>query len=85
VLKDKVMATLAFNFDKRESDLRQMTVQELRAAVAGQKNVHVLDTSNALNLQRELTNENLGVPLWKYCLILCLVFMFTEILLIRYF
>jgi hypothetical protein len=85
VLKDKVMATLAFNYDKRESDLKQPTVQELRNAVAGQKNVHVLDTSNELNLQKELTNENLGVPLWKYCLILCLVFMFIEILLIRYF
>ncbi|QNF34603.1 BatA domain-containing protein [Adhaeribacter swui] len=85
MLKDKVLATLAFNFDKRESDLKQFSVQELRNAVAGQKNVHVLDTSNELNLQRELTNENLGVPLWKYCLLLCLVFMFTEILLIRYF
>ncbi|MDQ3291132.1 MAG: hypothetical protein M3Q05_07565 [Bacteroidota bacterium] len=83
--KDSVIARLAFNFDKRESFLKQYTPQELHSFTAGQKNIHVVNASNELDLKKELTTENLGVPLWKYCLILCLVFMFTEILLIRYF
>ncbi|MDQ4141535.1 MAG: hypothetical protein M3142_13580 [Bacteroidota bacterium] len=83
--KDTVLAKLAFNFDKRESYLKQFTVQELQNLTAGQKNIHVVNAANELDLKKELTTENLGVPLWKYCLILCLVFMFTEILLIRYF
>ncbi|QMU30360.1 BatA domain-containing protein [Adhaeribacter radiodurans] len=85
IQKDSVLARLAFNFDKKESFLKQYTVQELQRLTAGQKNIHVINATNQLDLKKELTTENLGVPLWKYCLILCLVFMFTEILLIRYF
>jgi hypothetical protein len=81
----KILARLAFNFDKRESDLKQYTPDELRALTQGRPNIHVLDTADALAMKKELNNENFGVPLWKYCLILCLIFMLTEILLIRFF
>ncbi|PSR54564.1 hypothetical protein AHMF7605_14120 [Adhaeribacter arboris] len=83
--KDTVLTKLAFNFDKRESYLKQFTVQELQNFTAGQKNIHVVNAASELDLKKEFTTENLGIPLWKYCLILCLVFMFTEVLLIRYF
>ena len=82
---NQVLARLAFNYDKRESDLKQFTAAELRTTVKGRKNVHVLDASDELGMKKELGSERLGVPLWKYCLILCLIFMLTEILLIRYF
>ncbi len=81
----KVMARLAFNFDKRESDLQQYTPDELRNMIKDRPNMQVLDISDTLAMKKVLDNENLGVPLWKYCLILCLVFMLTEILLIRFF
>ena len=81
---DSRISRIAFNFDKKESDINQYTVDELRTILKSRKNIQVLDPADELEIKKELNNEQLGIPLWKYCLILCLIFMLTEILLIRY-
>ncbi|MDX5443287.1 MAG: hypothetical protein LPJ89_05815 [Hymenobacteraceae bacterium] len=79
------VATLAFNYSKKESLLEQYSAEDLRQFIApGQKNVHVYDTAKGVSVKEQFEKQNFGVPLWKYCLILCLIFLMVEILLIRF-
>ncbi|MBE9602033.1 BatA domain-containing protein [Pedobacter sp. MC2016-24] len=65
-----LIAVVAFNDNRAESDLRYATEKELKTT-----------DINALNLQL----KNSGSELWKLCLILAIIFIAIEILLIRFF
>jgi hypothetical protein len=75
---------LAFNYSPEESSMEFYTPQELKNQFAGNKNVTVFEVENSEDFRERFKNENIGTPLWKYCLILALVFLLTEILLIRF-
>ncbi|WP_439879914.1 BatA domain-containing protein [Pontibacter sp. MBLB2868] len=83
-LQDKDITTLAFNYNNEESQLEQYTPDELRTLVKGKKNVHVYDYGDAFSVKGEFEKRYFGVKLWKYCLILCLLFLMAEIALIRF-
>ena len=78
------LGSLAFNFDKKESDLDFYTADEIKDMAGNGANVHVLEASDEIAIKKLFSPENLGTQLWKYCLILCLLFALTEILLIRF-
>ncbi|WP_255474383.1 BatA domain-containing protein [Pontibacter qinzhouensis] len=85
-LGDSTMTTLAFNYPKSESLLEQYSPDELRSFLKpGQTNVHVYDYGDAFSVKGEFEKRYFGVKLWKYCLILCLIFLMAEIALIRFF
>jgi len=73
---------LALNFDRRESDLRFSSASQLKQKYP-QGNVNVVNTANAevASIVKELDR---GTPLWRWCLILTLVFLGMEILLLRF-
>ena len=73
---------LALNFDRRESDLRFSSASQLKEKYP-QGNVNVVNTANAevASIVKELDR---GTPLWRWCLILTLVFFGLEILLLRF-
>ena len=76
---------MAFNYNRRESDLRFFSEAELEEKIADKANSGwQLYTSSVPDLQKSLTLENKGRPLWKYAIIAALLFLFIEILLIRY-
>jgi hypothetical protein len=81
--QDKLGA-LAFNFNKKESDLDFYTVEEIKDMAGNGANVHVLEASDEIAIKKIFSPDNMGTQLWKYCLILCLLFALTEILLIRF-
>lgn len=84
-LQDSTIATLAFNYGKKESQLEQYTPEELRALVGEERpNVHVYAYGDAFSVKGEFEKRYFGVKLWKYCLILCLFFLMAEIALIRF-
>ncbi len=73
---------LALNFDRKESDLKFFTPADLRAKyTAG--NVSIVSSSNA-GVSGVLSELNRGTPLWKWCLILTLLFLAAEIALLRF-
>lgn len=74
--------TLALNFDRKESDLRFFTAAELKEKYP-QKNVNVVNGANAevATVVKELDR---GIPLWKWCIILTLIFLALEIALLRF-
>jgi hypothetical protein len=81
--KDK-LGVLAFNFNKKESELDFYTPDEIKDMAGNAANVRVLDASDELAIKKIFSPDNTGTQLWKYCLILCLLFALTEILLIRF-
>ena len=82
---NQVVKTLAFNYGKAESYLDFYAPEELITIFGKNKNVHVYKANSSEEFVSKFKNENIGVPLWKYCLILCLLFLLAEILLIRFF
>lgn len=78
------LGVMAFNFNKKESDLDFYTADEIKDLAGNASNVHVLEASDEVAIKKIFSPDNRGTQLWKYCLILCLIFALTEILLIRF-
>lgn len=76
-----ITAWLAFNTDRKESDMSYMGVEELGNMVG--KVGEVVSNTN-VPLSRQLGEANSGVALWKLCLLLALVFLTAEMMLIRF-
>jgi len=83
---DKVVLGLGFNYDRKESDMRFFTEDELNAwsDSLGLKNLTVLKSEES-SITQSLKETNNGNKLWKLFLILALLFLLGEILIIRFF
>ncbi|MDF7812355.1 BatA domain-containing protein [Hymenobacter sp. YC55] len=82
----RIVATIAFNFDKRESELAAYSADELRQLVgANHPNIHVYDASTGKSVAAKYRAERVGTPLWQYCLWAALACLLTEVLLLRFF
>lgn len=79
---NKTAGIAAFNFDRTESSLKFAEKAELKN-IFNQKNQLVLDNTRA-NLAAEVKQIKDGILLWKLCVILSLLFLLTEVLLIRF-
>lgn len=81
----KVLTTLAFNQDKRESELASYSADELRQLVGPNRpNVRVMEAGDAGAGLAELREEQTGTPLWRYFLGLALLALLAEALLVRF-
>ncbi len=77
--KEKLIASLAFNYDRKESNLALTTPEEL----AQHKNLKVWNVSDETDFTQLIESTQQGKPLWKWCIILSLIFIGMEIALIR--
>lgn len=77
---------LAFNFDRRESDMNFTSIEELQKQIDEKdlKNVSVV-AADEKTVGTAIQEVNDGKKLWKLFLILALVFLLGEILIIRLF
>lgn len=80
---EEVLGTLAFNQSKNESSISKYSLEEL-TELAQPDHMFVIEASDAVEVDRELTSGVKGITLWKYALLLALLFLFAEIILIRY-
>ena len=78
----KVLTTLAFNADKRESELAAYSAVELRALVG--PNVQVLEGGPGGAALAQLRAGETGRPLWRYFLVAALVCLLVEGVLLRF-
>lgn len=76
--------TLAFNTSKSESDPTQMTVNQIQEQFSGVVNFELVDIEEAQTFSAKMKERYEGVQLWKYALILCLIFLLAETLLLRF-
>ena len=80
---DKVVGMLPYNNNSTESLLDQYQYQELEDLLASD-HVEIMDEAQFESYTRTVTEARSGTPLWKYALILALLFLFMEVLLIRF-
>ncbi len=83
---NKPAAGLAFNFNRKESDLACYKPSELEQQISRLpvKDIRILKERKS-SLQREIHQIKQGTPLWKLFIILSLIFIACEIALIRFF
>ena len=74
------LGALAFNYDRRESDLTYTSPEEL-AAIGG---VKVLSATTGTSLADGIREANEGRPLWKYFIWLALACLLAEALVLRF-
>jgi hypothetical protein len=81
-----ILSSLAFNYNRGESDLTCNTVADLESmlAKAHLKNFSVLKNSQK-PLNEVIAQINSGTQLWRYFIWLALLFLLAEVLLIRFF
>ena len=84
IAKDDTLGLLAFNLNKDESRMETMSESELEKMAAGKENVSIFEPRDRKTFSNQIKARYLGEPLWKYCLGLALLFVLTEILLIRF-
>lgn len=77
--KDKLIASLAFNYDRNESDLALTPTETL----SQQANLKVWEAGDETDITQMIEDTRQGKPLWKWCIILSLIFIAAEIALIR--
>ncbi len=81
---NRTVTGAAFNFDRRESDLQCFTVAELEQQIGRLKarDIRILkDTKRPLSA--DIRQIRQGTPLWKWFILLTLLFIAAEIALIR--
>lgn len=84
VTADDTVNLLAFNLDKKESLLDQYNATEVKRLLGNDENITIFDADTSEAFSNEIKERYLGTPLWKYAVLLSLLFLAVEILLIRF-
>ncbi|MEQ8476257.1 BatA domain-containing protein [Fulvivirga sp.] len=82
-ISDEIVTTLAFNNSPKESDLRQAPVDDLNQYFQGK--YEVISAADEASFSKAVESKYIGQPLWKYAIMLALLFLLIEVLLIRFF
>jgi hypothetical protein len=80
--QDSTLSVLAFNDNRKESDMSYLTGDNLKQIFPQAGNI--LQPGQA-SIKGEVAELNFGLQLWKLCIILALIFLAVEILLVRYY
>ena len=78
---EEVKQEFAFNYDRQESDLDYYSEQELQQITGGR--MSVIEASARADFGALIGERSKGIVLWRWCLVLALVFLGLEILLLR--
>ncbi len=81
---DDTVGLIAFNLDKAESLLDQFTGAEMKAQMGGAGSISIFEATSAEAFSNEIKERYLGTPLWKYALMVALLFLLVEVLLVRF-
>tara|TARA_R110002049_G_scaffold209020_2_gene379586 strand:- start:4012 stop:6027 length:2016 start_codon:yes stop_codon:yes gene_type:complete len=83
---EEAIQGVALNYDRKESNLAAYSEEELTDLLLKSelKNYTVFTSTNEL-LTNEIANKNSGIALWKYAILLCLLFLGCEVLLLRFY
>lgn len=82
-IQDETVTTLAFNNSPKESDLRQTAIEDLNQHFQGK--YEVISAADEASFSKAIESKYIGQPLWKYAIMLALLFLLVEVLLIRFF
>ncbi len=80
--EEETLATYGFNYDRQESALEYLNTEALKDQFGSFLNV--LESESATVLTGTIQDRSQGVKLWRWCLILALLFLGAEVLLLRF-
>lgn len=85
VWNNKIVSNLAFNHNRLESDLDFYTVQDFKNLLSEKniKHIHIIENTQT-NIGKTIQLGYDGIKLWKWMLLLSLLFISIEICLIRF-
>ena len=83
VYKDETIRSLAFNYDRSEAETDYLKMDELKQEAASAGHMTVYESKQANWLSPNNTARNL-IGLWKYMILLSLLFLIAELLIIRF-
>lgn len=78
------LATLAFNINRKESDLSTAGAEELQQLVSGIPGMELLETGKK-DIGKIISEGSSGKKLWKWFIIAALLAIIAEVLLLRFF
>ncbi len=76
-----ILSKYAFNYDRKESEMAHLSNEDLRNLA--NDFIKVIDNTAAASLTPIIGERSHGIVLWRWCLILALVFLGLETLLLR--
>ncbi len=79
---DSALYKFGFNFDRRESVLDYFDNKALKDFTT--KNIQIFDETAEANFTAVVGEKNQGVSLWRWCVILALLFLAAETLILRF-
>lgn len=79
---DEVVESLAFNYNRAESNLEYQSIDDLREVFG--ESVDIYDNVLEANFSEIIQGNIIGKHFWKYCLLAALLFLLIESLLIRF-
>jgi len=81
---NKDISGIAFNYDRRESNLECLSINKLQNLIdkSGKKNIQVFKVKEK-PLAEALSEMNNGIQLWKTFVLLALLFLASEVVLLR--
>jgi len=82
--KEKPLNVYGFNFDRRESELQYINVAGLATMTQNNPAFSIVDSSNNTNFAELIKERSTGFVLWRWCIILALLFLAIEVLLLRF-
>lgn len=80
------LRTLSFNHDRRESRLAGYTSEDLEQVltISDTPNLYLFDSDSSLSADKQMERIKSARQLWKIFLIIALLFLFAEVLLLRF-
>lgn len=76
---------VAFNYDRSESQMRFYNHNELSRLIKSNHLAHCsVVRTHSKPLDQYIRQQNEGTPLWRWCIILCLLMLLGEILILRF-
>jgi len=82
--KQDTLDYIGLNLSKKESLLSQMSGEKMKAALGGGAHISIFNSKDAASFGTEIKERYVGTSLWKQALLLALLFLLTEVLLIRF-
>ncbi len=80
--EDEGLDHFRFNYSRKESELDYFSPDDLQAKTGDQ--VAIINTSNDAAITTAIAEQSQGIVLWKWSIILVLIFLAIEILLLRF-
>lgn len=80
--EEEILNTYAFNSNRLESDPACLSANQLTERFGDQATI--IEPTRQANLGEYIQEKDQGIILWKYCLILALIFLALEALIIRF-